>query len=159
MKRGNSFISIVNSSRIRTHLSERLDPRVQRWPPEPHRSLSSSHRWTCVVFLSACHLSQSGRGRKALTSQCSACHRIDLQTTSRLISPAPLTFCQLSHPAPHSAICSWSLPFLPSLSMGSPTHSLHGERLLVFHRVSSLPLSPSHFPQTFLSRHVPPPVT
>ena len=67
--------------------------------------------------------------------------------------------CQLSHPAPHPAICSWSLPFLPSLSIGSPTHSLHGERLLVFHRVSSLPLSPSHFPRTFLSRHVPSPVT
>lgn len=82
-----------------------------------------------------------------------------LQTTSHLISPTPLTFCQFLHPASHHAICSWSSPFLSSLCMDSPTHSPYGEKLLVFHRVSSLPLSPSHFPWTFLSRHVPSPVT
>lgn len=106
MKRGNSFIYIANPSRIRTHLSERLDPKVQRRLPKPHLSLSSSHRWTCVGLLSARHLSRSGRGRP-----CKPRLTWFLQRLCPFVCISP-------------AICSWPLPFFPSLSVGSPTHRM-----------------------------------
>lgn len=141
MKRGNSFIYIANPSRIRTHLSERLDPKVQRRLPKPTSPcLPVTGEPVWGFCLHTIFPSQAGADPANHISP-------DFSNAFALLS------------ASHPAVCSWPLPFLPSLSVGSPTHSPHGEQRLVFHRASSLPPSPSHFPRTFLSRHVPSPVT
>ena len=98
MKRGNSFIYIANPSRIRTHLSERLDPKVQRRLPKPTSPcLPVTGEPVWGFCLHTIFPSQAGADPANHIS-------LDFSNAFALLS------------ASHPAVCSWPLPFLLRIS-------------------------------------------
>ena len=158
MKRGNSFVPIGKSSELGLIVQKGWIQRFRdgyQSPISPCLPVTADLVW--CFCLHTIFPSQAGAGRP-WPHTCSS--RLPVDPANHV----SLDFSNAFDLLPTLASCispglSWSSPFLSSLSMDSPTHSPYGEKLLVFHRVWSLPLSPSHFPWTFLSRHVPSPVT